>query len=66
MIGLPNEINPRAEGKLGVNFDERFDGRFLTTETVWIPSIDSGIERWNGIGGADWTFENHGLSAGIC
>ena len=65
IIGLPNEIKPRAEGKLGVNFDERFDGRFLTTENVWIPSIDSGIERWNGISGADWTFENHGLSAGF-
>lgn len=65
IIGLPKEIGPKAEGKLGVNFDERFNGRFLTTQNVWIPSIDSGIERWNGISGADWTFDNHGFSAGF-
>ena len=65
IIGLPGEIGPKAEGKLGVNFDERFDGRFLTTGNVWIPSIDSGIERWNGIKGANWTFDNHGLAPGV-
>lgn len=65
IVGLPNEIGPKAEGKLGVNIEEGFEGRFLTTENVWVPSIDSGIERWNGISGANWTFENQGLTTGF-
>ena len=63
IIGFPNEIGPKAEDKLSVNIEDGFDGRFLTTESVWIPSIDRGIERWNGISGANWTFENHGLTS---
>ena len=65
IIGFPDEIGPKAEGKLSVNFEDGFDGRFLTTESVWIPSIDRGVERWNGISGANWTFENHGRTIGF-
>ena len=62
IIGFPNEVGPKIGGKFIVNIDEGFVDSFLTTENVWIPSIDSSIERWNGINGANWTFENRGLS----
>ena len=62
IIGYPDEVGPKVGGKFVVNIDERFRNEFLTTENLWIPSINSSIERWNGISGANWTFENRGLS----
>ena len=62
VIGYPNEVGPKAGGRFIVNIEKGFRNGFLTTEDVWIPSINSSIERWNGIGGANWTFENRGLT----
>lgn len=62
VIGYPNEVGPKAGGRFIVNIEKGFRNGFLTTEDIWLPSIDSSIERWNGISGANWTFENRGLT----
>ena len=62
VIGRLDEFGPKADGKFVVHIDRRFDGGFLTRDPIWLPAIESGIGRWNGISGADWSFENRGFT----
>ena len=62
IIGRSDEFVPKADGQFVVHIDRGFDGGFLTTDPIWLPSIESAIGRWNGIAGANWTFENRGFT----
>ena len=62
VIGFPNELGPKADGKFIVHIDRGFDGGFLTVDPIWQPAIETAISRWNGIPGANWTFENRGFT----
>jgi uncharacterized protein (TIGR03437 family) len=62
VIGYPNEVGPKADGKFIVRIEDDFVDGFLTRENVWIPSINSAIDRFNGISGSNWVFENRGLT----
>ncbi len=38
------------------------EGRFLTTEPIWVPSIESSLASWSGVSGSTWSFVNRGLT----
>jgi len=52
VIGYPDEVWPKSDGRLRVLIDRRFQGEFLTPERIWMPSIESAIARFNDIAGA--------------
>ena len=52
----------RVGGQFVVRIQDGFVDQFLTRESIWIPSIDSSIARWNGISGSNWFFDNRGIT----
>ena len=62
IIGGADEFGPKTDGKFVVHIDRGFDGNFLTPDSIWLPSIESAIDRWNGIPGANWTYLNNGFT----
>ena len=62
VIGFPNEFGPKLDGQFVVRTQDGFVDQFLTRESIWIPSIDSSIARWNGISGSTWFFDNRGIT----
>jgi len=62
VIGYPDEFGPQIDGEFDVYIDQRFQGEFITTQRIWLPSILAAIQKWNGIGGSTWRFHDRGLS----
>ena len=62
VIGYPDEIGPQRGGRFPVVIDNKFQGQFLTTQRIWLPAIVNAIEKWNGVGGSTWQFDNQGLT----
>ena len=62
VLGSPNEFGPKKDSQFKVLIDQRFDGGFLTTETIWIPAIEQAVPKWNGIPGSTWNFEIEGTT----
>ena len=63
VIGYPNEFAPRAVPEFDVLIDERFQGAFLTSDRIWLQTINNAILKWSGIPGSKWKFNNLGLTA---
>ena len=61
VVGYPFEFGPKAGANFPVLIDERFEGEFLTTEDIWVPVIRTGVDKWNGIAGSDWSFNIEGF-----
>ena len=61
VVGYPFEFGPKAGANFPVLIDERFEGEFLTTEKIWVPVIRTGVDKWNGISGSDWSFNIEGF-----
>ena len=62
VLGSPNDFGPKKDSQFKVLIDQRFDGGFLTKETIWIPVIEQAIPKWNGIPGSTWNFEIEGVT----
>jgi uncharacterized protein (TIGR03437 family) len=62
VIGYPDEFGPKADSKFIVRINNGFVDRFLTRDSIWIPSINSAVERYNGLPGSKWVFDNRGLT----
>ena len=62
VLGSPDEFGPKKDSQFKVLIDKRFDGGFLTTETIWIPAIEQVVPKWNGIPGSTWNFEIEGTT----
>ena len=62
VLGSPNDFGPKKDSQFKVLIDQRFDGGFLTKETIWIPVIEQAIPKWNGIPGSTWNFEIEGIT----
>ena len=56
------EFGPKPEGMFDVFIDRAFDGGFLTTEPIWVPSIEKSLASWSGVSGSRWSFVNRGLT----
>ncbi len=56
------EFGPKPEGTFEVFIDRAFDGGFLTTEPIWVPSIEKSLASWSGVSGSTWSFVNRGLT----
>ena len=63
IIGYPDELGPLRGGRFPVVIDNKFQGQFLTTQRIWLPAIVESINKWNSVAGADWQFDNQGLTA---
>ena len=61
VVGYPFEFGPKAGANFPVLIDEKFEGEFLTTEKIWVPVINKAVDKWNGIGGSDWSFTIEGF-----
>ena len=62
VIGYPGEFGPKRDKRFRVRIDDRFDGEFLTPEPIWVPAIQQGVQTFNGIGGANLSLANEGLT----
>jgi uncharacterized protein (TIGR03437 family) len=62
IIGYPDEFGPQRGSRFPVVIDNKFQGQFLTTQRIWLPVIVGAIDKWNGVSGATWKFENQGLT----
>lgn len=62
IIGYPDEFGPQRGARFPVVIDNRFQGRFLTAQRIWLPVIGQAIEKWNNVAGATWKFDNQGLT----
>lgn len=63
VLGHPEEFGPKASPSFDVYIDQRFDGEFLTQQSIWMPSILGAIEKWNGIAGSRWRFNTIGVTS---
>ena len=61
VVGYPSEFGPKAGANFPVLIDSKFEGEFLTTEKIWVPVIRTAVDKWNGIGGSDWSFTIEGF-----
>ena len=64
VLGSPDDFGPKKDSQFKVLVDQRFDGGFLTTETIWIPVIEQAVPKWNGTPGSTWSFEIEGVTGG--
>ncbi len=62
VLGSPDDFGAKKDSQFKVLIDQRFDGGFLTTETIWIPVIEQAVPKWNGIPGSTWSFEIEGVT----
>ena len=64
VLGSPNDFGPKKDSQFKVLIDQRFDGGFLTKETIWIPVIEQAVPKWSSIPGSTWNFEIEGVTQG--
>jgi len=62
VIGYPGEFGPKKDKRFRVRIDDRFDGEFITPDPVWVPAIQQSVQTFNGIGGANLSLTNEGLT----
>lgn len=62
VIGYPDEFGPQADSRFDVHIDDRFQGQFITSRRIWLPAITSAIQKWNGVPGSQWQFNDRGLT----
>jgi uncharacterized protein (TIGR03437 family) len=62
VVGYPDELGPLRGGRFPVVIDSRFQGQFLTSQRIWLPAIVQSIEKWNSVAGANFQFDNQGLT----
>ena len=63
VIGHPDEYGPKLEPHYAVSIHDGFEGGFLTRESLWVPSIETALDKWNAVAGTAWRFELEGLTA---